>query len=726
MVVRPFLLFPAAAVLLSGFTLSQQPSRPPENQAKAVLKVAVNEVILDVVVADKKGRQVGDLRPEEFEVYEDGALQKLSSVREVSLAPEVVVEKKLPATPAPAPAIRETTRQTAVPQVKLITLAFDRISLSGRKLAKDAALQYIKELGPHDYVSVVVIDRVLRVLTPFTQDPARLSQAVLLATEGTSQQFVEISRELRASLEQAESSSASAEAAAASVGRNTGLDPGAGAAFADAAMSLATASMLRQNGLADESIQGRATIEALIGIIRGEKLLPGRKAVVFFAERIALPTQVVERFRDLISAANRANVSFYCIDTTGLISATQLGQMAGDLSRIAAVSKRQMERRAGAVQQDEVMMAEDTSNALRASTQNNLVDLAESTGGVLIANTNDLRPGLRRVSTDLSSHYEISYIPSNENYDGSFRKVTVKVKRSGLLARSREGYYAFGSNSVAESPYELPLLAALNSGQAHRDLAMRSASMMFPTSGAKSEALFYVEVPLSAFSFHLDTRKKEYAAKVQTMVLVRNADGKILEKFSQEFPLQGPAERADETMSRLFLFYRTADLAPGRYAVETAARDPLAGKMTTRRSVLIVPPHASRSLVLSSVVLVKRLDDARTDTNLLESPLSLGSQQVVPYLDPVISIKDAVQLAFYFVAAGASPGEATMDAIVSKDGKPLGHTGERALPQPDSRGMIRYVAALPMTDLTEGSYDVQIVVRQGNAAANGRTAFSIQ
>ncbi|HYK89319.1 MAG TPA: hypothetical protein VE398_11145, partial [Acidobacteriota bacterium] len=62
----------------------------------------------------------------------------------------------------------------------------------------------------------------------------------------------------------------------------------------------------------------------------------------------------------------------------------------------------------------------------------------------------------------------------------------------------------------------------------------------------------------------------------------------------------------------------------------------------------------------------------------------------------------------------------------SKDGKPLGHTGERPLPPVDSRRMIRYVAALPLTDLTEGNYDVEVVVRQGTAAVSGRTAFAIQ
>lgn len=724
---HPLRLFLAAlAGLALSVALHSQTSRTSAVQNESPIKVSVNEVILDVVVTDKRGHQAKDLRLEDFEVYEDGVRQKLSSIREVGVVSEVAAAQKPGAPVAIETPPAQVPRRTTVPQISLITLVFDRISLSGRKLARDAAFQYFKELGPTDFVSVVAIDRVLRVLAPFTQDLERLKRAVELAAGGTPQQFAEVSDSLREALNQLEISTAAAEAAVATVGRGGGTGAGAGSAFAEAAMSQATANMLRQTGVGDESIQGRATIEALMNVIRGARVLPGRKAVVFFGQRIALPVQVIERFRDLISAANRANISFYCIDTAGLETGTQLSQMSRELGRIAAVSKAQQSRRAGAVTQDEVMLAEDASNVTRMPTQNNLVDLAESTGGVLIANTNDLGSGLHRVSEDLRSHYELSYIPANEVYDGSFRKVEVKVKRSGLVARSREGYYAFRSNDVAESPYEMPLLAALNSQTSQHDLAVRSSSMLFPTSGSRSEAVFYLEFPLSDFSFPADGRKKEYSAKVQLMVLVKNAAGNILEKFSQEFPFQGPLERAAETRARNFLFYRTADLAPGRYTVEMVVRDPLAGKVTTKKSVLIVPVRTIRSLGLSSIVLVKRLEDARTDANLLENPFLLGKQTVVPYLDSTIALKDAIQLAFYFVAAAPAAGEATMDTILSKDGKPLGHTGERVLPPPDARGMIRYVAALPLTDLTEGSYDVQVVVRQGDTIVNGRVAFSIQ
>ena len=43
--------------------------------------------------------------------------------------------------------------------------------------------------------------------------------------------------------------------------------------------------------------------------------------------------------------------------------------------------------------------------SIHANVQNSLAELAKSTGGVLIANTNDVRGFLRRVAADISTHY---------------------------------------------------------------------------------------------------------------------------------------------------------------------------------------------------------------------------------------------------------------------------------------------------------------------------------
>ena len=218
----------------------------------------------------------------------------------------------------------------------MITLIFDRISLYGRKMARDASQKYLARLGPDDLVSVMVIDRRLQILTPFTPREARISAAIDLALDGSPQQFADASAAIREASQQSDEASAAAAAGIGQVGRDTG-GPSTGTmqAFAEAEMTEAAASMLRRAAAGEQLIQGLATVESLIQVVRGLRSFPGRKAVVFFADTMALPVHVQERFRDLISLANRENVSFYCVDTTGLENQGQLVPMSNELEHLA-------------------------------------------------------------------------------------------------------------------------------------------------------------------------------------------------------------------------------------------------------------------------------------------------------------------------------------------------------------------------------------------------------
>ena len=119
-------------------------------------------------------------------------------------------------------------------------------------------------------------------------------------------------------------------------------------------------------------------------------------------------------------------------------------------------------RGAGAVSVDEVMIAENAEESLRANVQESLNELAQSTGGFLIANTNDFKPAMARIATDIGSYYEAAYAPVVQEFDGKFRKIEVKVTRPGVTVQSRSGYFALppGEGS-ALLPFEMPLLTAL-------------------------------------------------------------------------------------------------------------------------------------------------------------------------------------------------------------------------------------------------------------------------
>src|SRR5215510_9428567 len=56
-----------------------------------------------------------------------------------------------------------------------------------------------------------------------------------------------------------------------------------------------------------------------------------------------------------------------------------------------------------------------------------LAQLSDQTGGIAVTNNNDLSAGLTLIDTDVRAHYAITYQPSNHDFDGRFRQISVKV-----------------------------------------------------------------------------------------------------------------------------------------------------------------------------------------------------------------------------------------------------------------------------------------------------------
>ena len=69
---------------------------------------------------------------------------------------------------------------------------------------------------------------------------------------------------------------------------------------------------------------------------------------------------------------------------------------------------------------------------------------AQETGGrtYLLYDIKDLKDVYARIGEDLRSQYVICYSPTNKNWDGQWREITVLTKRNGLKAVTKKGYFA--------------------------------------------------------------------------------------------------------------------------------------------------------------------------------------------------------------------------------------------------------------------------------------------
>ena len=254
--------------------------------------------------------------------------------------------------------------------------------------------------------------------------------------------------------------------------------------------------------------QGAASVFSLLSLIRGQQRLAGRKTVLYFSEGLQLTPNLAPVFRNAVSAANRANVSFYAIDARGLQTARQADAARESLAAAARANEQQMRSRGGqAVTPEQIKAMDNAESSILKNAQENLASLAESTGGFLVANTNDLRTPMRRVAAELSSYYEISYVPQAREYDGRFRAVAVKTSREDVVLQTRSGYFALPPNEGAGPNllgFEQPLLAALSSAKPPRDFDYIATAMRFAPNADGTQYALILEAPLASLTLVAD------------------------------------------------------------------------------------------------------------------------------------------------------------------------------------------------------------------------------
>jgi VWFA-related protein len=699
-----------------------------------------NEVILDVVVRDKKGHAIKDLKPSEIEVYEDNVRQDVASFRLVSR--ERTAETKAgPKVATTAPAPTPTGPREPFSNISLVAMAFDHLSPNGRNLAQKAATSFIDEsLQPDDQVSVCVIDQSLRVVQQYTDDAQLLKQAVDRATSMAVSGIDSKSSDRRSVEERAsaidDTMSRATGSASGGVG-NSGAAAGGniGANAVEQALANMQIRALQTFETLERTQAGQSQINSLLAIINSMAGVPGRKAIVLFSEGLALPPDVKVRFSAVINAATRANVSVYTVEAGGLRTESGNAEAAREIKSMAERRTRQLasgrDDRSG---RPMTMQLERNEDLLKLNPQSGLGELANSTGGFMIADTNDLAAGLRRIDEDLRTHYEISYVSKNTNLDGRFRQINVKLARGGLEAQTRKGYLALpptGSSPVLE--YEAPAIAAMIKPAQASAFPLRARAFNFPEAQRTGLTAVLAEVPASAFTYTPSADKKTFSSDYTIVALIRNDAQQVVAKLSKHYTQPGPIEQIEAAKHGDILFYKEERLLPGHYAMEIAAYDAPSGKLSVHSEAFDVLPSDSAKLRLSSLVILKRAEqlsaaEQQQDKEQKQvNPFHYGGQLLIyPNLGEPIGKAAMKQLPFFFNVY-VSPGAKTapkLEIEVLKGGQHLANI-KAELPAPDAAGLIQFASTIPLDNFQPGSYELKITVSDGATSAARRLAFTV-
>ena len=716
--------FVAALCAASGLAVTGGAAQErPQPGAQAVFRSATDLVVLDVVVRDRRGQIVRDLKSSEVEIQEDGAAQRIAQFR--FFEGGVLVNADPAAYPgSAAPPIADTAASVqTLHHPNLVTMVFDQLGPQARTLARAAALDFVRlQDRPDVFVSVFQIGQTLRLTQQFTTDRPRLQAAIAQVTGEASTQYLAGTDDLKTAVDAAENARKRLDAATIAVSGAEGSATVAGLAR-EAAMADFVVNALRMTQTLQREQQGISSLYALLALAKKQQVLSGRKTILFFSEGLQAPPSLEHVLKAAISESNRANVSIYAVDARGLQTGSDMQEARDMLQGAVQAGQRQNMSRGGRpVTREEVMIGDTAESAIRTNTQATLADLAESTGGALIGNSNDLSKGIARAVGDLSGYYEAAYTPTNQTFDGRFRRISIKVSRPGVTVQARSGYFAMPPGEAAiDFPYELDLVMALRAAAPPRQLPLHARTFRFGAEGERRRYTLVAELPLDSIRSSTAARGQQQL-HFSFLALVRDAAGGVAEKFSENTPVVVPEDRLAALRQGSAVFIRSFALPPGEYVLQTAAMDQQSKERGVEQSPIVTA--RATGLELSTPAFIKRTEAIPPGALPSADPFRVGETRMVPYVTtPQVASRD-LPLFFMVYPAAGDPPPATVLLEFSRQGKVTGRSTP-ALPAPDNQGQISFVAPIPVSRFPQGDYDLRIAVQQGSQTAEETVRFTV-
>src|SRR2546430_16332669 len=398
-------LLMACAVFLAAIPGQSQDKKQTRSDDQDVIKVTSNLVSLDVIVKDKKGRPITDLKAEDFTVSENGVPQKIEFFDSTLTSLGVTGQST---NPNPVVSTEPTPRNPNSFPRNIIALVLDGQSteLANLKHVRDGMVKYIRDrISDNDSVALFSISGGLQLLQPVTQDKAKLIAAVEKAYDSSTVSKTSEARGL------SEDIRAMREKIAIGPELEGGPAPGAGFNGSAAARALIARHVLEQYIQLRSSLstqQTRPVLAALGAIAEGLRPIPGKKTLVMFSQGFVAPQTLDWQVQSTIDLANRANVAIYIIDSSGLTGGTpQSGALAPSsaLLGISGATSQESRIRTGA---GESVFDISRHEGLNRQ-QDLLYRISEDTGGRLIKNTNDIGSGLDRIDSEIRSRYTLTY-----------------------------------------------------------------------------------------------------------------------------------------------------------------------------------------------------------------------------------------------------------------------------------------------------------------------------
>jgi len=651
------------------------------------LSVKSQLVVEAVVVKDKQGNPVEGLTAKDFTITEDGIPQDIRYCDYQSLPANAL---PMPATPADEENLKiynRLARTQIAPEAqgatnykdrRLLAMYFDMSAMPpGDQLrALDAAEKFIRtQMTAVDLVAVLRYQGgSVDVLQDFTADRNRLLSILQTMIVGEGQGLSETTD----------------DASSADTGAAFGQDDGEFNVFTT-----------------DRQLSALQTAAAMLGHINE------KKSLIYFASGLRLNgVDNQAQLHATIDAAIRAGVSFWPIDSRGLVAGAPLGDATqGSPGNEGMYS--------GAAAQA------NTSNFQQS--QDTLFALAGDTGGKALFDNNDLTRGIVQAQKAISNYYLVEYYTKNPALDGKFRRIKISVNKD-LTAKLdyRQGYYAgkeFSKFTVADKERQLEDALMLEDPITELTIAMEINYFQL------NRAEYFVPIVVKIPGRELALAKRggadhtliDFVGEIKDIyggVTVTNIRDNVNIKLTDATAAQ---------LAKRPIEYDTGyTLLPGKYSIKFLARDDETGRIGTYQTNFVIPNLTKevKKVPISSVVLssqrvdlkeaiynaVKGKDQAKNEA---ANPLVEDGKKLIPSVTRVFSVGRQIYVYFQAYNEAANVEKPVVAFVGFYQGqKKIFETQPIAVtPAALSRlGTMPLNFTIGLSELPPGQYDCQVTI----------------
>jgi VWFA-related protein len=600
----------AAIIIALSFPLVRaQNTQPPQPQYS--VHVTSELVLVNVVVRDKKGNLVRDLKKEDFTVLEDGKRQNVSTF-DFENVDELAAAGTAQATvsgAAPEGALLRSTDKSAAlngRDRRLMLLFFDFSGMDPEQIDRsvDAARKFVQtRMQPADLIALVSLATNMRVDLDFTDDKTKVLGALTAYTSGQGQGFDN-------------GATGSAEGSAETGGAFTADDTDYNTFNAD------------------------RKLLALQAIMQTLGKISQKKAIIYFSNGISQSgVDNQSALRAATASAVKANVSIYPVDIRGL----QAFPPGGEAQNASLHGQ--------SAYNGAAVLSDLSGNA---ATQETLSTLASDTGGKAFFDSNDFGAVFSQVQKDSSAYYVLGFTSTNSLKDGKFRHLKVQLNRPDLKLDYRSGYYAGRDfEHLNRADREQQIEDELASELPQTDVAVFAGASYFRQDDAHYYLAVSLVIPGSQIPFVLAKDKDN--ATIDIIGEVR-ADGKFAVGHLRD-TVKLAVDSAQQVRRKNVQYNTGFVLAPGGYHLKFVVRENQSGRMGSFETDVQVPDLRKAPLRMSSVVLSSQRVPASAKKGTGLHPLVRDQTELVPNITHVFTQDQHLYLQYevYDAARGKNP-----------------------------------------------------------------------